>query len=231
MPACTDERGLSCHRIRQDPATRFWSKVNILSANECWEWKGPVSKPGGYGNFSVGGKRSPDYRQWLAHRYSWVLTNGPIPDGMNVCHKCDNRLCVNPSHLFLGTTAENVADKVSKDRQAQGESSGGSKLTAKQIAEIVDLYNAGALQREIGTIAGIAQASVSRVLRRQTWKCVSAERAELRKGGTKLTWADVRALRSAAAQGEANSTLAKRYGISERNVRRIVAGSTWQQSE
>jgi hypothetical protein len=216
-------------RIRTDPVNRFWSKVAIHDAGECWEWQGPVSS--GYGNFSVGGKRSPDYRQWLAHRYSWVLSNGPIPEGMNVCHKCDNRLCVNPSHLFLGTTADNVADKVGKDRQAQGESSGGSKLTAKQIAEIVDLYNAGALQREIGSLKGITQASVSSVLRRETWKCVGVERAELRKGGAKLTWADVYALRSAAAQGEANSTLAKRYGISERNVRRIVAGSTWQQSE
>ena len=88
-----------------DISKRFWSKVNILSDDECWEWKAGI-KSTGRGNFSIGRKTIQ------AHRMSWILTYGDIPDNMLVCHTCDNGLCVNPKHFFLGTHKDNTLDMI-----------------------------------------------------------------------------------------------------------------------
>lgn len=92
---------------------RFWNKVNKEGPNGCWEWVGKikVGKEGGYGIF----------RDMRAHRYSWELFNGLIPDKLIICHKCDNRKCVNPDHLFLGTQFDNMKDMTKKGRRAYGE--------------------------------------------------------------------------------------------------------------
>ena len=90
---------------------RFLNKVNVT--DECWEWTGAKNNKG-YGKLSrsVDGKR----RDLLAHRYSYELHHGPVPDDLVVCHRCDNRLCVRPDHLFIATQSENVKDSVKKGR-------------------------------------------------------------------------------------------------------------------
>jgi len=106
---------------------RFWEKVD--KSDGCWKWKGHLSKAsmskgGGYGRLLSGG------RQVLAHRSSFQIHFGEIPEGMNVCHTCDNRACVNPKHLFLGTQSDNLIDALKKGRAPN------TKLTEPDVLKI-----------------------------------------------------------------------------------------------
>lgn len=91
---------------------RFWSKVNIGNPNECWEWGSSRNKKG-YGQFTLYDRKSFNVK---AHRMAWEVTNGKIPDGLFVCHHCDNPPCCNPAHLFVGTNSDNMKDASSKGR-------------------------------------------------------------------------------------------------------------------
>lgn len=138
------------------PHIDFLSKVETHGMNKqwCWPWKG-AGKGNGYGHTSYKGRNVP------AHRLSYMLFRGPVPDGMDVCHKCDNRWCVNPEHLFLGTRGKNVADMVRK-----GRASGGNRKHLKEcdVQEVRRRLNAGSTLREVlrtmdinyGTITAIA---------------------------------------------------------------------------
>ncbi len=95
----------------------FWGYVKLDTEDRCWLWIG-ASSSHGYGNFRAGEK------QFRAHRFSWLLNRGSIPEGQFVLHQCDNPKCVNPGHLFLGTHRDNMRDKVSKGRQAKGDRNG-----------------------------------------------------------------------------------------------------------
>lgn len=97
---------------RRSAAELLWRQVERGDEGECWEWQGSTNEHG-YGRVKVGGRPGPVQ---LAHRVAWELINGAIPDGLCILHACDNPPCCNPSHLFLGTKADNTADMIAKGR-------------------------------------------------------------------------------------------------------------------
>jgi hypothetical protein len=109
---------------------KFWANVNKDTENGCWEWTGIKLQSGGYGRFRFDGI------DWRAHRLS-VILDGHDPTGLYVCHHCDNPICVNPAHLFLGTHQDNMRDKMEKGR-ASGGGKKLRKLTDEQIRYVKD---------------------------------------------------------------------------------------------
>ena len=141
-------------------AERFWEKVNVCSPDDCWEWKAFRSE-WGYGLLNVNGHPES------AHRISYELHFGCIPDGMFVCHKCDNPPCVNPSHLWLGTHQDNTDDRTQKSRQPVGENHPSAKLTDIQVIEIRERYAQGEFQRDLAIEYGVAQSNISQIVNRK----------------------------------------------------------------
>lgn len=147
-------------------AERFWRRVD--KSARCWTWTGSTDK--GYGQ--IGG---PNRSVLSAHRVSWELHNGPVPDGLFVCHRCDNPGCVNPAHLFVGTPKDNSRDMVAKGRSCIGERNGQSKLSGDDVLFIVDMVSDGIPQWSVAKMFGISQAHVSNIWRRKTRTAEFAE--------------------------------------------------------
>lgn len=147
---------------------RFWSYVQKASATECWEWAGGL-KPNGYGHFKV-----ESYKTVYAHRYSYFLANGVMPD-LHICHKCDNRKCVNPNHLFAGTQLENIQDMHRKGRASGGsmpaEKNPSAKLTNREARMIRKLFAVGCNRAVIARIFQINWNSVDNIVRGKAFKC------------------------------------------------------------
>jgi len=141
----------------------FWARVDQSGGPDaCWPWTASLKK-NGYGQVWIDGK--PAY----AHRFSWELAHGPVPNGLKVLHSCDNPPCVNQAHLFLGTSLVNSADMVSKGRQARGEQNGMARLGEREVIEIRTLREAGYFLREIAERMGVSIPTVHQVLTGRTW--------------------------------------------------------------
>jgi hypothetical protein len=155
----------------------FWAKVTIGEPEECWPYQ-PLSRDGkGYGMTRLGG------RQYRAHRLAYLLSVGPIPAGLFVCHRCDNPPCCNPAHLFVGTVADNNRDRVLKGRgrAAAGDEHGqrrhpnrretmpGTRLSWAKADYIRAAYANGETPTELALRLGVSREAVSHVVHGRTW--------------------------------------------------------------
>ena len=149
-------------------AERFWKFVDKRDDDSCWPWLGGI-KSTGRGNFFANGKIIQ------AHRMMWILKYGEIPDGMLVCHTCDNGSCVNPNHLFLGTYSDNAKDMVAKHRHPwllrRGENHYAAKFTDQDILDIRRLYTPRGKysQFKLAAMYGVARTTIQQIIERRSW--------------------------------------------------------------
>lgn len=151
---------------------RFLTKVR--KTDGCWLWVGSKNAQG-YGHIGEGGHKSKIIR---AHRVAYGLFVGPIPEGKQVLHRCDNPSCVNPSHLWIGTNADNIADCVAKGRMPHGEGNVHAKLTWQQVQEIRERYRRWSRQfsaRALGRQYGVTHTNILSIVKEESWKASDAE--------------------------------------------------------
>jgi hypothetical protein len=142
---------------------RFDDNITHEPNSGCWLWVG-LTDEFGYGIFKIGRARV------RAHRYSFGRFRAAIPSGLCVLHRCDVPGCVNPDHLFLGTLAENVADKVAKDRQAKGAQNPSAKLTTE---DVVAIRASTETHRALAAQYGVAHRTIGQIKKRQKWRHVA----------------------------------------------------------
>ncbi len=146
-------------RPRSTLASRFWPKVK--KGDGCWEWTG-FRFSNGYGSI----RKPGDNGRALTHRVAYELSFGPIPPGLLVCHHCDNRKCVRPDHLFLGTHADNSRDMAEKGHQ------GRKKLSPTEILKIRTARASGVGPTELGRRYGVNKTTIVHAVQRKTWRHV-----------------------------------------------------------
>ena len=151
--------------ISQEWRQRFNAKWVEDASTGCWVWQG-ASHVKGYGYIKIPKTR----KQIPAHRLSYLIHVGDIPDGKCVLHKCDNPPCVNPDHLFIGTKLDNAMDMVKKMRHCYGERQGSHKLTEKEVVRIHEMIKLGMKQKEIAAIFKIGAMQISRIKHGSRWR-------------------------------------------------------------
>lgn len=156
-------------RISEKEKARFWGFVEQKSSG-CWLWRGHKDRLG-YGHFRSAALASSGV---LTHRYSWFLHFGLVPDGLDVCHKCDVPGCVNPRHLFVGTHTDNMRDMFAKGRRRipHGSQNPNAILTEKDVREIRRKRSAGVSLDELVNEFGLSKTNICAIAKRRSWKHV-----------------------------------------------------------
>lgn len=221
---------------------RFWAKVEVLSDAECWEWVG-ATRGNVYGILAIG------KHKYLAHRLSYFLHYRIDPQQFCVCHKCDNPGCVNPLHLFLGTTQDNTADRHRKgrDKVAQDQAHYKSRFSTEIVTEMRQLYKQGWTQNAIAEKFSTAQGSVRDIVNGRIWKHVPFDwngnhpseqhytqrspekvlRGE-NNGASKYTPNDIREMRKLAEDGMKQKDIAQRFNTTQSYISAVIRRTRWE---
>jgi HNH endonuclease len=149
-------------------AERFWSKVDSSGGSDaCWPWTAALNvQRGGYGQFRLG---LPEKKTIRSNRMAWLLSGGEIPEDVHVLHRCDNPACCNPAHLFLGTNADNIRDRVTK-----GRSNPKQTLTNRQVVEII--VNFGVVNmKKLANVYGVSYSLIDAIMmdKKRLPRCVA----------------------------------------------------------
>jgi hypothetical protein len=169
-------------QINEQVLARFWPRVDKTPGQgpngDCWIWTGGKTSVG-YGLIAIGGKRQS------VHRLSYELSNGPIPEGLIVRHKCDNPLCVNPAHLEVGTHKDNTNDMIQRGRLAQGPKRK-SKLSEESVISIRFKHLSGTTQSQLAKEFNVSISTINGIVLGRTWQyLISSQPA---KGRTNQKW-------------------------------------------
>lgn len=205
--------------------SRFESKVTRLDRDSCWEWIGTKNNKG-YGMIQRGAAHDG---KALAHRVSYALYVGDIPDNACVLHRCDNPSCVNPRHLFIGTRADNGLDMCLKQRSQ-------SRLSAAQIMAIRNLHADGTRLLEIADKYNISAATVSGIVSGKSWNHLPIvprrkpapilHGSEI--GTSRLTEEKVRKIREMRSRGMTLNSIADHFGLSLSCIKHVAARRSWR---
>ncbi len=209
---------------------RFWEKVDKKADGECWNWLASKNQEG-YGQFKIDGKMIK------AHRVVYELVNGKIENDLFVLHKCDNPMCCNPKHLYLGTQQDNMTDMVNNNRHAKlkGENHGRAILTLKQVNEIRELYRSRKCnQKQLSLMYNIYQGNISDIINNKTWKdenykhvYISGREGELN-WSSKLTWYEVNIIREKYYKyGIRVGQLCREFGVTDGAIYKILHNLSW----
>lgn len=205
---------------------RFWSCVDTRGPDECWEWmRGKLGRPGfGYGRFWYAGKT----RQ--AQRFSWAIANNvpilTLRNDQQVCHHCDNPPCVNPKHLFLGTTQENTKDSVAKGRHGIGDQNGRAVLSEEDVMQIREHgIHSRKDRRALAKKYGVHPNTITSVIEGKLWDHLPG--SILLTKNTLLTAGRVLEIKRILSEGVRNIDIARMFNVSPATVCNIKSGKTW----
>lgn len=213
----------SCRYNKQNEKDLFFKKV--VKKKGCWDWNAKKNK-NGYGSMRFRGKNMN------AHRVSWIIHTGIEPNELSVCHTCDNRICCNPEHLFLGTAKDNVHDMIRKGRKnpLKGSNCPWAKLTENDIVSMLKLFEEGHTNAYVGKIYGIHGASAGEIKRGEIWGHIG-DRSRIKVNKPKeikINPSYASAIKRRSNEGENIKALSEEYGISPRSIDNIIKGKTWK---
>lgn len=200
-----------------------------VQGSGCWNVRG---EPNGSGYIQVGSRK-----RILAHRAAYIAWSGPIPEGLVVRHTCDNRRCINPGHLVLGTQKQNIQDAVDRGRMPRGDNHHNALITREIARAIVRQRNEGDGSTDLAECYGVSRTVVKGIVRGTMWAADTADiprnvpkwkgQSGSRNGSAKLDEYKVRQIAKEVTTGTSLKDLAEEYGVSYQTVWNISKGKSW----